>query len=159
MALRDKALRYDLNKAPFMGHALEDLLQEKLGGQWEFSGSFSFTTEEQYKELSFIDNWAAEDMKDIDPMTGNPKNEYSYDQVKSILEGAGITWSAIQAEHVENIEEYNDNAGKRKRVLEYPDMRNQLDMIYHAIDDGLFGEAAKTSEFYTKIKEVKDRNP
>jgi hypothetical protein len=46
--------------------------------------------------------------------------------------------------------------GKRERVRHYPDIKDQLDMIYHAIDNGLLGEQAKTSEFYTNIKEIKD---
>ena len=159
MALRDKSLRYDLNKAPFMGHALKDLLDEYNNGQWEFSGSFSFTTEEEFRQLRFIDTNAAEDMLEVDPATGDPRNEYSYEQVKTILDAAGITWAAVQAEHIENVEEYNQASGKRQRVLEYPEQPNQLDMLWHAIDEGLLGEQAKTSEFYTSIKAVKDRNP
>lgn len=159
MALRDKSLRYDLNKAPFMGHALKDLLDEYNNGQWEFSGSFSFTTEAEFKELRFIDTHASEDQAEVNPATGDPYNEYSYEQVKSILDAAGITWAAIQAEHIENVAEYNDAAGKRQRVLEYPDWRDQLDMLYKDIDAGKLGEAAKTSDFYTTIKEIKDRNP
>jgi hypothetical protein len=159
MALRDKSLRYDLNKAPFMGHALNDLLGEHNNGQWEFSGSFSFTTEEEFKQLHFIDTQAPEDMVEVDPATGDPGNEYTYEQVKPILDAAGITWAAVQAEHIENVEEYNQASGKRQRVLEYPSMQNQLDMMYHAIDEGLLGEQAKTSDFYTTIKAVKDRNP
>ena len=159
MALRDKSLRYDLNKAPFMGHALQDLLEENTNGQWEFSGSFSFTTKEEFEALRWVDTQAPADMMEVDPMTGDPRNEYSYEQLKSTLDAAGITWEAIQAEHIENIEEYNDHAGKRQRVLEYPDWREQLDMLYKDIDAGKLGETAKTSSFYTTIKDVKDRNP
>jgi len=42
---------------------------------------------------------------------------------------------------------------------QYPDIKEQLDMLWHAVDTGLFGEDAKTSDFYTSLKSVKDSNP
>jgi hypothetical protein len=42
---------------------------------------------------------------------------------------------------------------------QYPDIKEQLDMLWHAVDTGLFGEDAKTSDFYTVIKSVKDTTP
>ena len=42
------------------------------------------------------------------------------------------------------------------RGREYPEIKEQLDMLWHAID----GDALdKTSDFYTKLKKVKDDNP
>ena len=41
----------------------------------------------------------------------------------------------------------------------YPELRNQIDMLWHDIDSGLFGDAAKTGTFYTTIKQVKDTHP
>ena len=42
------------------------------------------------------------------------------------------------------------------RGREYPEIKEQLDMLWHAID----GDALdKTSDFYTKLKKVKDYNP
>jgi hypothetical protein len=58
------------------------------------------------------------------------------------------------AEHEENLEEYAAYEGKRLR--KYPDWREQLDMLYKDIDQGLLGEEAKSSQFYTAIKAVKD---
>ena len=40
--------------------------------------------------------------------------------------------------------------------LGYPDLGEQLDMIWHAIDAG---KLDKTSDFYTKLKKIKDDNP
>jgi hypothetical protein len=35
-----------------------------------------------------------------------------------------------------------------------------LDLLWHDIDNGLFGDSVKTnSTFYSKIKEVKDEHP
>ena len=42
------------------------------------------------------------------------------------------------------------------RGREYPEIKEQLDMLWNAID----GDALdKTSDFYTKLKKVKDDNP
>ena len=42
------------------------------------------------------------------------------------------------------------------RRMAYPKIADQLDMIWHAIDDNTLD---KTSEFYTAIKSIKDSNP
>tara|TARA_Y100001980_G_C14537952_1_gene315017 strand:+ start:1674 stop:1958 length:285 start_codon:yes stop_codon:yes gene_type:complete len=41
----------------------------------------------------------------------------------------------------------------------YPDIKEQLDLLWHDIDDGKLGDIAKTSSFYTTIKNVKDSSP
>ena len=46
-----------------------------------------------------------------------------------------------------------------KRSTYYPLLAEQLDLLYHAIDSDKFGETAKTSGFYTKLKAVKDKYP
>lgn len=46
-----------------------------------------------------------------------------------------------------------------QRILAYPADVEQLDMLYHDIDDGLLGEAAKESRFYFARKAVKDAFP
>ena len=44
----------------------------------------------------------------------------------------------------------------RNRQAEYPEIAEQLDQLWHAIDAG---KLDKTSDFYTKLKKVKDDNP
>tara|TARA_Y100001951_G_C11248053_1_gene244635 strand:- start:70 stop:366 length:297 start_codon:yes stop_codon:yes gene_type:complete len=44
----------------------------------------------------------------------------------------------------------------RDRVESYPKLEEQFDLLWHAIDDGTLD---KTSDFYTKLKKVKDDNP
>jgi hypothetical protein len=149
MALLNKSHLYDTLKAPFMGHALNDLLINR-GGKWEAAGSMSFTTKEEYQELKFRDNTASEEMKEIDRWTGESKNMYSYSDIKDELP----TWEELAAEHADNLAEYEALAGKRAR--KYPDWRDQLDMLYKDIDSGLLGDSAKQSAFYTTIKAVKD---
>jgi hypothetical protein len=43
-----------------------------------------------------------------------------------------------------------------QRASNYPEIGNQLDMLWHAIDNGTLN---KTSDFYTAIKAVKDAYP
>ena len=45
------------------------------------------------------------------------------------------------------------------RGTEYPTLQEQLDSLYHDIDDGKFGDTAKTGQFYLKRKAVKDKFP
>jgi hypothetical protein len=149
MALTDKSHRYDRLKAPFVGHALAELLVRR-GGKYEFMGSFSFDGEAGYQELKFRDTTASEELKEIDPWTGEAKNVYTYEQVKTQLP----TFAEIMVEHEENLAEYAAYEGKRLR--RYPDVKEQLDMLYKDIDQGLLGDGAKSSQFYTAIKAVKD---
>ena len=43
-----------------------------------------------------------------------------------------------------------------QRAKAYPSLGDQLDMLWHAIDNGTLN---KTSDFYTTLKAVKDANP
>lgn len=46
-----------------------------------------------------------------------------------------------------------------KRQTYYPLLAEQIDLLYHAIDADKFGDTAKTSDFYVKLKAVKDKYP
>ena len=50
----------------------------------------------------------------------------------------------------------NPNLYKKQRVENYPNIGDQLDMLWHAIDNGTLN---KTSDFYKTIKAVKDAYP
>ena len=52
--------------------------------------------------------------------------------------------------------EYKANQYQRDRASEYPELPEQLDMLFHAIDAGALD---KTSAFYTTLKAVKDKYP
>ena len=45
---------------------------------------------------------------------------------------------------------------KEEAKTPYPTIGEQLDLLWHAIDEGTLD---KTSEFYTTLKKVKDDNP
>lgn len=52
--------------------------------------------------------------------------------------------------------EYEATEYQRIRAKEYPNIADQLDMLWHAIDTNTLN---KTSDFYLAIKAVKDANP
>jgi hypothetical protein len=89
-------------------------------------------------------------MKEIDQWTGLPKNLYTWEQAQNEIP----TWAEVEAEHAENLADYDAHSGKRQR--KYPDWRDQLDILYKDIDAGHLGDAAKNSQFYTTIKAIKD---
>tara|TARA_E500000305_G_C3867392_1_gene163486 strand:- start:105 stop:473 length:369 start_codon:yes stop_codon:yes gene_type:complete len=45
------------------------------------------------------------------------------------------------------------------RARLYPELGDQLDALYHDIDDGKLGADAKTGTWYTAVKAVKDEFP
>lgn len=45
------------------------------------------------------------------------------------------------------------------REKEFPELKEQLDLLWHSIDRGFLGEQAKQSPFYIKLKEIKDKYP
>ena len=51
----------------------------------------------------------------------------------------------------------NTYTGKRQKY--YATMYKQLDLLWHDIDDGKFGDSAKTGQFYLSRKAVKDKYP
>ena len=60
-----------------------------------------------------------------------------------------ITYDAVA------VQTYMD-ANAYKSLRQYPSLGDQLDMLWHAIDNGTLN---KTSDFYTAIKAVKDAHP
>jgi hypothetical protein len=67
------------------------------------------------------------------------------------------TDAEIQAE-VNRLQSIYDN-NQYQRDRNYAPTGDQLDMLWHSIDAGEFGDTAKQSEFYTANKAVKDANP
>ena len=57
---------------------------------------------------------------------------------------------------VDTDKEAEDANVQYKDDRKYPDVKEQLDMLWHAIDTDTLD---KTSEFYTSLKSVKDSNP
>ncbi len=81
-----------------------------------------------------------------------------------------ITWHDDNPTNISNADilskqtelqaEYDSQEYARNRQAEYPEIGDQLDMLWHAIDTGDWTAAkVKTTEFYTALKAVKDANP
>jgi len=64
--------------------------------------------------------------------------------------------SAIDTKLKELQADYDAKQYQRDRAVEYPQIGDQLDMLYHAIDAG---KVNKTSDFYKALKAVKDKHP
>ena len=65
--------------------------------------------------------------------------------------------SAIQAKYDELVTLWDTtNEPRTNRALSYPNIEEQLDKLFHDIDDG---KLDKTGTFYTALKAVKDANP
>ena len=55
--------------------------------------------------------------------------------------------------------EYDAKKYQRDRAEAYPDLAEQFDLLWHAIDGGKFNVKSKETDFYKKLKAVKDANP
>jgi hypothetical protein len=67
-----------------------------------------------------------------------------------------FTKAELLAKWQEKYTEYNSKVYKLDREVEYPQLGEQLDALFHDIDDG---KLDKTGSFYTLLKEVKDTYP
>ena len=69
------------------------------------------------------------------------------------IEATLNTWA--ENERARQLDE-EANGYKYARETAYPSLKEQLDKLYHDIDNGTLDE---TGEFFTALKEVKDDNP
>ena len=65
----------------------------------------------------------------------------------------------IQTEVVKQEKLIKDTQYQRDRAEAYPELKEQLDLLWHAIDGGKFNVKSKETDFYKKLKAVKDANP
>jgi len=75
----------------------------------------------------------------------------------------GVSVPMTEKEIKEITKEWESNKAEIERVryaadrqLAYPSIADQLDMLYHAMDEG---KLSKDNEFYVAIKAVKDKHP
>ena len=66
------------------------------------------------------------------------------------------TEQEIEEEKQKVIAEFNSVQYQRERVRVYPNLADQLDMLWHAIDQN---KLDTTSDFYQSLKAVKDKYP
>jgi len=99
---------------------------------------------------------------------GEPTNEAEYNSNVDYVSGADAngtaifsdtkpyTWSEVSAEKALLQTEYDNNEYQRDRANEYPELKEQLDKLYHDISNGTLDN---TGDFYTAIQAVKDKYP
>jgi len=92
-----------------------------------------------------------EAIKAINPKAQVSVNAEDYDQITWYADTPVISKSDIQAKQAELKADFDSKQYQRDRQPEYPDIGDQLDMIYHA---GLGGD-----EFQEAIKAIKDKYP
>lgn len=66
------------------------------------------------------------------------------------------TWEEIMVQMKEDENNYPKFEYSRSRAREYPLQKEQLDLLWHAINDGV---NLKDSEWFKTIKAVKDKYP
>ena len=67
-----------------------------------------------------------------------------------------FTKAELLAKWQEGYDDVNSKTYKLDREVEYPELGEQLDALFHDIDEG---KLDKTGSFYTLLKEVKDTYP
>ena len=92
----------------------------------------------------------------INPSAEVSVNNESLDEITFHNGTAVISKSDIQAKQAELKADYDAKEYQRQREPEYPAIGEQLDLLWHAIDDGTLD---KTSDFYTSLKATKDKYP
>jgi hypothetical protein len=92
----------------------------------------------------------------INPSAQVSVNGEDLDQITWHAGTEVISKSDIQAKQAELKTAYDAKEYQRKRQPEYPAIGEQLDLLWHAIDDGTLD---KTSDFYTSLKATKDKYP
>ena len=91
----------------------------------------------------------------------NPNAQFTVDQndinqITWLNDTTPIAIADIQTKITELENEYTNNQYKRNRTAAYPEIREQLDKLWHDIDNGTL---TKSGDFYTAINTVKTNNP
>ena len=97
---------------------------------------------------------------------GIPQTESEYySRVKIVKADGELTseglpdWELVKNKQAELQADYDSKQYQRDRAESYPELKEQLDLLWHAIDDGKFNVKSKDTDFYKKLKAVKDANP
>ena len=66
------------------------------------------------------------------------------------------TWSQVNTKKSALQTQYNNDQYKRDRAAAYPEIGEQLDKLFHDIDNGTL---TTSGDFYTALNAVKTANP
>ena len=109
--------------------------------------------------MAIFDDYFAK--KGLEPIyTGNPPTtESDYNERVSFPTGeTKPAWSEVKA-GVDEQAVINTRRDLYFGGEQVGDLSSQLEKLFNDIDAGKFGADAKTGEFYTFIKNIKDNNP
>jgi len=112
------------------------------------SGEFVLAQKKANKFYQDNDEFVIETVEDYDSLY-----LYSYEN-GAVIKGAEIVMSDEDIADFEN--HLTATAHVEPRMLAYPNISEQLDKLFHDIDNGTLD---KDGDFYTSIKAVKDANP
>lgn len=85
-----------------------------------------------------------------------PRSPEQYYSMVTFDRGDRPSWLQVEDEISALEEKAKLEQYKLDRLNAYPDLAEQLDLLWHSINEGTLD---KTSAFYTTIKEVKESNP
>ena len=88
-------------------------------------------------------------------------NPFNYDTLKDTWTSSTSipTESALKTAAISQIETDKSMQYQGNRYVQYPDVREQLDQLYHDMKDGKLGVGATTGSWYVGISSVKTANP
>ena len=88
-------------------------------------------------------------------------NPFNYDTLKDTWTSSTSipTESALKTAAISQIETDKSMQYQGNRYVQYPDVRDQLDQLYHDMKDGKLGVGATTGSWYVGISSVKTANP
>ena len=99
---------------------------------------------------------------------GEPSNETEYQRDVKYISGSDsngsaifsstqpYTWSQVNTKKSSLVTTYNNEQYKRDRAASYPELGEQLDKLFHDIDNGTL---TTSGDFYTALNTVKTANP
>ena len=97
---------------------------------------------------------------EVNSPTGVPHNEEEFNKVIWMdHDTPPVTWAEVVSAGDTLDAEYASQAYARNRKEEYPDLAEQLDMLWHAIDAGTLDDRDHRNKFYSMLKKVKTDNP
>jgi hypothetical protein len=79
-----------------------------------------------------------------------------YARLKFTDGGKKIPYKELELKYKELIKEEEINKYLKKREIEYPTIEEQLDMLYHSMNNG---EIPKATEWFTTIHNIKLKYP
>lgn len=101
-------------------------------------------------------------------ISGEPSNETEYQRDVKYISGSDsngsaifsstqpYTWSQVNTKKSALVTTYNNEQYKRDRAASYPELGEQLDKLFHDIDNGTL---TTSGDFYTALNTVKTANP